>query len=136
MFPFVDADLSQQDLERITKLLGEAQKHSYQAQARWEALVKRVIGVLQGWFEALEAETANHRYPSIDCTVTDEQANRLIDVIDDFFENEVTKYPEYWANRKHVDAPPQFSRLELHARKSLAEDLLGVLHGVEANTGR
>jgi len=129
MFPFVDANMSQRELERLAKLLGEAQKHSYQAQARWEALVKRVIGVLQEWFKALEAGTANHRYPSIHCTITDEQANRLIDVIDEFFENEVTKYPEYWANRKHVDAPPQFSRLELHARKSLAEDLLSVLNG-------
>ena len=136
MFPFGDADLSQQDMVRIAKLLGEAQRSSYQAQARWEALVKRVIGVLEDWFETLEAETANHRYPSIDCTITDEQANRLIDVIDEFFENEVTKYPEYWANRKHVDAPPQFSRLELHARKSMAEDLLSVLNGAQANTGR
>lgn len=136
MFPFVDADLSQQDLEHIAKLLGEAQRHSYQAQFRWEALVKRVIRVLQDWFEALEAGTANHRHPSIDCTVTDEQANQLIDIVDDFFENEVTKYPEYWANRKHVDAPPQFARLEVHARKSLAEDLRSVLEGAEAFRGR
>jgi len=136
MFPFVDSDIPREDLERLTKLLGEAQKRSYQAQVRWEALVKRVIGVLQDWFEALEAQTANDRHPSIGCTITDEQANQLIEVIDEFFENEVTKYPEYWADRKHVDAPPQFSRLELHARKSLAEDLRSVLDGVEANTGR
>lgn len=136
MFPFVDPDIPQQDLERLIKLLGEAQKQSYQAQVRWEALVKQVIGVLQDWFEAIEAQTANHRHPSIDCSVTDEQANRLIDVIDDFFENEVTKYPEYWANRKHVEAPPQFLRLELHARKAMAEDLRGVLKGAGANRGR
>jgi len=136
MFPFIDPDIPRQDLERIEKLLGEAHKRGYQAQVRWEALVKRVIGVLQDWFEAIEGETANHRHPSIDCTVTDEQANRLIDAIDDFFENEVTKYPEYWVNRKHVDAPPQFSRLELHARKALAEDLRSVLEGAEANIGR
>jgi len=136
MFPFADADMSREDLERLARLLGEAQKHSYQAQARWEALVKRVIGVLQEWFEALEAQTANDRHPSIGCTVTDEQANRLIEVIDEFFENEVSKYPEYWANRKHVEAPPGFSRLELHARKSLAEDLFSVLQGAEANTVR
>jgi hypothetical protein len=136
MFPFLDSDIPQEDVERIVRLLGEAQKHSYQAQARWEALVKRVIGVLQDWFEAMEEETAFHRHPSIDCTLTDEQANRLIDVIDNFFESEVTKYPEYWANRKQVDAPPQFSRLKLHARKALAEDLRSVLEEAEAKIVR
>jgi len=132
MFPFVDADTPREDIEHIAKLIGEAHKQSYQAQARWEALVKRVIGVLQNWFEAIEGGTANHRHPSIGCTVTDEQANRLIDLIDDFFENEVTKYPEYWSNRKQVDAPPQFLRLELQARRALAEDLRSVLEGAEA----
>lgn len=136
MFPFFDSDMPREDLERIVKLLGEAHKQGYQAQVRWEALVKRVIGVLQDWFEAMEGGIANHRHPSIGCTVTDEQANRLIDVIDDFFENEVTKYPEYWTNRKQVDAPPQFSRLELHARKALAEDLRCVLEGAEAKVVR
>jgi len=136
MFPFPDSDMPREDIERIAKLLEESHKQAYQAQARWESLVKRVIGVLQDWFEAMEEGTANHRHPSIGCSVTDEQANRLIGAIDDSFENEITKYPEYWANRKQVEAPPQFSRLELHARRALAEDLRSVLEGAEAKIAR
>lgn len=136
MFPFLDTDMPREDIERVVKLLEQSHKQAYQAQGRWEALVKRVIGVLQDWFEAMEARTANHRHPSIGCTVTDEQANRLIEVIDESFENEINKYPEYWANRKQVEAPPQFSRLELHARRALAEDIRSVLEGAEAKVTR
>ena len=136
MFPFADTDIPREDIERIAWLLEQAHKQSYQAQARWEALVKRVIGILQDWFEAMEEGTANHRQPSIGCTVTDEQANRLIALIDDSFESEITKYPEYWANRKQVDEPPQFSRLDLHARRALAEDLHNVLVEAEAKIAR
>lgn len=136
MFPFLDTDMPREDVERVAKLLEQSHKQAYQAQARWEAQVKRVIGVLQDWFEAMEAGTANHRHPSIGCSVTDDQANRLIDVIDESFEKEITKYPEYWANRKQVEAPPQFYRLELHARKALAEDLRSVLEGTEAKVAR
>lgn len=131
MFPFPGPEIAGEDAERLIKLLGEAQKRTYWTQARWEALVRKVIEVLQDWFEAMERGAANHRHSSIDCTVTDEQANRLIDVIDGFFENEVTKYPEYWANRKQVDGLPEFSRLAPQARKALAEDLRRVLQKSE-----
>lgn len=136
MFPFFDSDVPQEDIQLLATLLSEAQKHSHQAQFRWEATVKRVIVVLQDWFEAMEQAVANHRHPTIDCTVTDEKANLLIDVIDSAFTNEITKYPEYWANRKQVDAPPQFSRLELDARKALAEDLRRVLEEAKSKIAR
>lgn len=51
-------------------------------------------------------------------------------------EGEITKYPEYWANRKQVDEPPQFSRLDLHERRALAEDLHNVLEEAEAKIAR
>jgi heme oxygenase len=118
--------MSQEQIEQIVRQIAQEQKRYYLTQARWEALVRRLIGVLQDWFEAMEEGTANHRHPSIDCTITDEQANRLIGTIDESFEDEITKYPEYWAKRE-AERPPEFSRLELHARRALAEELRRVI---------
>lgn len=127
MMLFADPDLVGEDVQRILKLLDEAQKRHYTAHLGWEAQVRQVIGVLQDWFEALEEGTANQRYPSLDCMVDDEVANSLVAVIDGAFEHEITSYGEYWRERKGVEATPEFSRLELHAKRALAEDLRRVL---------
>jgi len=72
----------------------------------------------------------------IEITPTEAMAIDQLCKINDSFESEITKYPEYWANRKHVDEPPQFSRLDLHARRALAEDLHNVLEEAEAKIAR
>ena len=123
MLLFADAEMAQEESESLAKLLAEAHQRSYFGYLRREAVVRRVIGVLQDWFEACEQGRANERYPSPRSMVAEEEANRLIEVIDRFFEEELSSRPEYWREQKGVDAPPQFSRLESHARRALAEDL-------------
>lgn len=129
---FTDPDTSAEQNERILQLFAQAQKDYYTTQVKWEALVRRVIGVLQEWYDAIEEGTANYRLPSAGCPISDEQADALIQVIDQFFVDEYTEYNEYWTKRMLVDAPPEFSRLEITARKALAEDLYSVLAEAEA----
>lgn len=105
----------------------------YEAEQDWKEIVKRVMGVLQDWFMAMESGEADYRFPAPDAKTGIKHANKLVSVLDAYFEEEIGKNPEYHGRKMEtwpdVPRPPEFSRLLPHARIALFEDLILALEG-------
>ena len=105
----------------------------YESEQDWKAIVKRIVDVLQDWFMAMESGEAVHRYPAPDSKVGTDKADKLISVLDAYFEGELSSNPEYHGRKMgtwpDVPGSPGFSRLAPHARIALFEDLKRALEG-------
>lgn len=95
---------------------------------------KRVMNVLEDWFNAIEEGTANNRMPNPNGKMFDEEiCDKLIKEIE-----EQTTYEVYFNNTYHakvgmategvvMDAPSGFDRLEGQARQAFAQDIYDIL---------
>ncbi len=99
--------------------------------------VQEVIDVLEDWFKAIGDGSADLRVPSpFGMKVTEEQADRLIQVIDDYILYELYEHPDFHAKAgieskgKPMDIPADFARLKGLARIAFAQDVFMVTRKV------
>jgi hypothetical protein len=85
--------------------------------------VDKVIAVLEDWFQSIEKKTSHLRLPDPDYKMyTDEEADKLIRYLDDYFHTEVETHPTYWGD-KGIDMPADFYRLKGRARIRFMQDI-------------
>jgi len=99
--------------------------------------VAQVIDVMEDWFQAIEAGTANKRLPDISGTrYTKEEVDDFIDRIDKFFESELSHHADYHArigirtSGVPMNVPPEFNRLRGAAREAFMQALRAKLREV------
>lgn len=95
-----------------------------------DKMAQQVIDVMEEWFQAIEAGTANDRIPNPDDkSPSMEEANKMIEKIDKFIEQEVTEHDDYWERTgmafkgKPIDKPSDFKRLVGLSRIAFAQDI-------------
>lgn len=89
-----------------------------------EEEVKRVIPILQDWFNARKDGSANRRYPSLDCPITQAEADKQIKALDKWSEDEYEENTWYHLNNYQTHNPwNYFNYLEPHARRAMVEEL-------------
>ena len=117
--------LSQEEVEEYIEQIALDREQRMAVLSREAYATKAIIALLEEWFWAIESGTANNRYPGLDCSVSQEKADNLVEIIEGFIEEEIKTHPSHWA-RKGKDAPPDFRRLAPHARRAMAEQLVEV----------
>ena len=93
--------------------------------------MKKVLKVLEEWFQAMELGGQYLKEPSLsEGVVNKEKVNSLIEIIDAFFEDELKKNSKYWQHKdRRMTDPPDFNRLESGARLAFYQDVYAAVKG-------
>lgn len=90
--------------------------------------------VADSWFHMIELGIANLIMPSISEPIPlSEEADRIIDIYDDFTSDEVINHFTYWRDKgiadtgKEVDASTRFNELIGTSRRAFAQDIWRVI---------
>ena len=134
--PFLDFEVTDDEYKRwiegydFDRLVQFKSMFPKQLQTFKSNLCKRIIDAridmlvlcLQSWFDAMEAGVTDKRFPNLDEPApSKEKVNAFIERVDGFFETELKKNKEYWAD-KGRDMPPEFNRLQGAARLAFFQD--------------
>ncbi len=92
--------------------------------------MKKVIEVLEQWFQAIELNVTDGKAPNLkDGVVSKEKVNFLVEIIDNFFEDELKKNSKYWQHKdRQITNPPDFN-LHMRIAEAQTQAILKALGG-------
>lgn len=86
-----------------------------------EAIKTAAIAVLEKWFQGIESGQASLWFPAPGCVVSQEEADKFVEDIDDGISSELESTNLHWVSQG-IDLSPEFCRLAPAQRIAMLEE--------------